>query len=114
MAYTQEGKLISVSTPLGEDTLLLQGLSGVEGISRLFSFHLELLSENDSISFTDIVGQNVTISVELADGRERYFNGYVSRFVRAGRTIGLPTTTPRSSPGFGFLPATRTAAFFRT
>jgi type VI secretion system secreted protein VgrG len=85
MAYTQEGKLISVSTPLGEDTLLLQGISGVEGISRLFSFHLELLSENDSISFTDIVGQNVTISVELADGSERYFNGYVSRFVQSGQ-----------------------------
>ncbi|HEX5482460.1 MAG TPA: type VI secretion system tip protein VgrG, partial [Terriglobia bacterium] len=84
-SYTQEDRLISVSSPLGQDVLLLQSLSGVEGISRLFSFHLELLSENASISFADIVGQRITLTVQLADGGERYFNGYVSRFLQSGK-----------------------------
>lgn len=85
MLYTQESKLIKITTPLGKDALLLQGLAGSEGISRLFKFDLELLSESDSISFTDIVGQNVTISIELFDGSERHFNGYISRFAQSGK-----------------------------
>ncbi len=83
MGYTQEGRLISVDTPLGKDVLLLQALTGHEAISRLFSFHLDLLSENDSIDFSRIIGQNVTISVALRGaGETRYFNGYVSRFAQ--------------------------------
>ena len=82
--FTQENRLIAIDTPLGENTLLLQGLMGNEGISRLFRFNLELLSTNNSISFDDIVGQNVTISVTLADQTLRYFNGFVSRFAQSG------------------------------
>ena len=62
MGYTQDERLIAVHTPLGKDVLLLQGFSGEEGISRPFGFHLDLLSENSSISFDDIVGQRATIS----------------------------------------------------
>ena len=82
--FTQENRLIAIDTPLGENVLLLQALSGREGISRLFSFQLDLLSAQDSISFDDIVGQNVTISVTLADQTQRYFNGFVSRFALSG------------------------------
>ena len=84
MAYTQENRLIAIGTPLGKDALLLQGFSGHEGISRLFSFHLDLLSLKDSISFRDIVGQNVTIEIRLANNGLRYLNGFVSRFAQSG------------------------------
>lgn len=84
MPYSQEGKIIAVDTPLGKDVLLLQGFSGREGISQPFCFNLDLLSEEDSISFADVVGKSVTISVELADESVRYFNGYVSRFAQSG------------------------------
>src|ERR1022692_1602310 len=81
MAYTQKHKLIAVDTPLGKDVLLLQGFTGREGISRLFSFELELLAyDNDSITFKNVVGQNVTITILLPDGTPRYINGFVSRF----------------------------------
>lgn len=85
MAFTQENRLLSLTTPLGDDVLLLQGLSGREGISQLFQFNLDLLSNNSSISFDDIIGQQVTIRILLSDGSaERYFNGYVSRFAQSG------------------------------
>ena len=45
MPYSQQNRLISLTTPLGEDVLLLAAFSGQEAISRLFSFHLDLLSE---------------------------------------------------------------------
>jgi len=83
--YTQETRIIAVQTPLGGDVLLLQKLSGAEGISRLFTFHLDLLSENSSISFSDIVGQRVTITIHAANGHDRYVNGFISRFIQTGK-----------------------------
>jgi type VI secretion system secreted protein VgrG len=75
-----ETGLFTIDTPLGKDKLLLKGFRGSEGISRLFRFELDLLSEENSISFTDIIGKNVTITVKQADGTPRYINGVISRF----------------------------------
>jgi type VI secretion system secreted protein VgrG len=81
--YSQDHRLIAVDTPLGKDVLLLQELTGTEGISSLFSYELNLLAyENESIVFKDIVGQKVTITLHLPDGTPRYINGYVSRFTQ--------------------------------
>jgi type VI secretion system secreted protein VgrG len=85
MPYTQENRLIALDTPLGDDVLMLQGFTGREGISRLFRFNLDLISDQNDIDFDDIVGQQVTIRVFLSDGSsERYFNGFVSRFAQSG------------------------------
>src|SRR5450432_230036 len=84
MPYTQENRLISLATPLGEDKLLLASFSGTEAVSRLFSFQLNLLSEAGGVAFADIIGKSVTISVKLADETPRYFNGLVSRFAQSG------------------------------
>jgi type VI secretion system secreted protein VgrG len=84
MPHAQEGRLISLTTPLGEDVLLLAGFSGHEAISRLFSFHLDLLTEQGPIDFTQIIGKNVTISVAQPDNTQRYFNGMVSHFAQSG------------------------------
>ena len=81
-SYTQQDRLLSITTPLGEDVLLLHSLTGHEGISQLFNFKLDLLSENDSIKFEDIVGQKVTASIALGDESKRYINGYISRFAQ--------------------------------
>ena len=82
-SYTQQHRLLGLDTPLGKDVLLLQDLTGHEGLSRLFSYELNLLAfEHSSISFQDIVGQKVTISIQLPDGTPRYINGYVSRFTQ--------------------------------
>ncbi len=88
MPHTQEGRLISIDTPLGTDKLLLVGFSGHEAMSRLFSFHLDLIAEPEPddppIDFTQIVGQSVTISVNQHDDTARYFNGVVSHFAMTG------------------------------
>jgi len=80
--YTQEGGLFKIDTPLGKDVLLLRGFQGSEYISRLFRFELDLLSENSSISFPDIIGKNVTLSLKQPDGSYRYLNGIISRFAQ--------------------------------
>jgi type VI secretion system secreted protein VgrG len=83
MAYSQQGRLIAIDTPLGTDVLLLQGFSGAEGISHPFKFALTLLSEESSIAFPSIVGKRVTITLK-GPGGDRFINGYVSRFAQAG------------------------------
>jgi len=80
MAYTQDNRLIAIDTPLGMDVLLLAGFKGLESMSGLFSFELNLFSENHNITFEDIIGKNVTVSIILADGDKRFFNGIISSF----------------------------------
>ncbi len=87
MPYTQAERLIAIDTALGPDILLLQRFAGEEAMSRLFNFHLELLSEQNDIAMADMVGQQVTFSIALEDGSKRYFNGYVSQFAQAGSAI---------------------------
>ncbi|MFA7060614.1 MAG: type VI secretion system tip protein TssI/VgrG [Pedobacter sp.] len=96
MPYTQDEKLISIKTPLGKDVLLLTGIKGTEEISRLFGFELAMISEKHDISFDAIVGKNVTVSVVLADGSSRYFNGIVSSFSQ-GRGGGEKGGAPQFS-----------------
>src|ERR1700722_1188691 len=84
MPYSQEERLIALTTPLGEDVLLLAAFSGHEAISRLFSFQLDLISEKGPIDFTGIIGKQVTIRVTQADKKPRYFNGIVSHFAQSG------------------------------
>lgn len=90
MLHTQETRFIKIDTPLGPDVLLLQGFDGTEAISRLFNFHLDLLSLDSSIAYDDIVGKNVTLTLKLDSGEERYFNGFISRFAQG---IGDATFT---------------------
>lgn len=107
MPYTQAERLIAIDTSLGKDVLLLQGFTGQEEVSRLFRFELDLLSENPSISFDKIVGQRVTLTVVLADGGERYFNGFVSRFAQSGSDTRFTYYRAEVVPWLWFL--TRTA-----
>lgn len=83
--YTQQGRLISLTTPLGDDKLLLTRLTGHEAISRMFQFHLTALSEDASIQGSQIIGQSVTINITQSDDSQRYFNGIVSHFACPGK-----------------------------
>ncbi|MCK7510900.1 MAG: contractile injection system protein, VgrG/Pvc8 family [Desulfobacterales bacterium] len=60
--------------------LVLTGFSGSEGISRPFSSELSLASEDQSINPSDIIGQNVTMSITLSEDEKRYINGIISGF----------------------------------
>jgi type VI secretion system secreted protein VgrG len=80
MAYVQTGRLISITTPLGRDALLLEGFSGQESISGLFSFTLYLLSESHNISFGAVVGKPAAIQLSDGNGGERYIHGIISQF----------------------------------
>src|SRR5581483_4393409 len=78
--YTQATRPIAVFTPLGDDVLLLVGFRGQEGISQLFHFQLDLIAENSTtIPFDKLLGQPITIRVNLPDGKERSISGICIR-----------------------------------
>ena len=66
--------------------LLPDQLSGVEGISELFSYTVGLLATTDTnIEPKSIVGQKVTIGIAVNDtGTQRYINGHVASFEMCG------------------------------
>ena len=88
-AYTQANRPIAVSTPLGPDTLLLISVAGEEALSALFRFELEMLAlARVSVPFDQVLGQSVTVTLELPDGSTRPINGIVSSFCQAEVVAG--------------------------
>jgi type VI secretion system secreted protein VgrG len=81
---------LSVDTPLGRDAFTLVTFAGDEGISTLFRFQLDLVAADSAIPFEQIVGQPVTVTLQLPSGTGRHFHGIVSRFAQGART---PTAT---------------------
>jgi len=79
---SQKHRELAIETTLGEDVLLLISFSGTEQLGRLFEYKLELASEDYQIKPESIVGENVSIRLNLGDKGVRYFNGYVSHFTQ--------------------------------
>jgi type VI secretion system secreted protein VgrG len=84
MPYTQDTRIASVHSVLGEDALLLRRLVGHEAISRLFELSLDLASELQSIDFAKIIGTPIRITIRLQSGATRHICGIVSRFYQGG------------------------------
>src|SRR6056297_805800 len=85
MTISQSDRAFKVSSPLGEDVLLFQRMNATEQLGRPFEFTLDVLSTNEAVSPSDLLGQPVTVSAELLEDNTRYFNGLVKRFTQIGR-----------------------------
>ena len=107
MPRIQTAREVEFITPLGDDVLLFHRMTGNETLGRLFRFDLELLSKNPDIKFEDLLGQNVTVRLDLTPDKARYFNGYVSRFTLSGSLGDLNVYQATVRPWLWFL--TRTA-----
>jgi type VI secretion system secreted protein VgrG len=100
---TQKHRELAIETPLGEDVLLLISFSGTEQLGRLFEYKLELASEDYEIKPESIVGQNVSIRLNLGDSGTRYFNGYVNHFTQLKASGQLARYRATVVPWFWFL-----------
>jgi type VI secretion system secreted protein VgrG len=87
--YSQAGRLMALTTPLGADKLLLEKLTGFEAISELFRFDLDVLApQTDPLAFDKLLGQSATVAIQLPDGSSRYLNGIVRRLSEGARVPG--------------------------
>ncbi len=85
-SFAQTNRLLRFSSPLGENELLPERFSGVEAVSELFRYEVDLLAAADtSIDPKDIVGKKVCVAIQAdSTGTERYFNGIVANFEMMG------------------------------
>jgi type VI secretion system secreted protein VgrG len=84
MPLKQENRLLAIGaigSKLDADVLTVKSISVEEQLSRPFQIEAELRSENGTIKFDDVIGQNITLRLDL-DEDTRYFNGYISRLVQ--------------------------------
>jgi type VI secretion system secreted protein VgrG len=89
-SLSQTNRLLQVTTPLGEKTLVIVGFRGTETISRLFSFELDLVADNSTpIDFAKLIGKPITLAVATpgqGDNTEwRYLNGICAAFSEGDR-----------------------------
>jgi type VI secretion system secreted protein VgrG len=107
MPATQKNRLLAIGTVLGDDQLLIKSFSLSEQLGRMFQAEAELASEDPAIDFDKVVGSNATVRLELQNGKTRYFNGYISRFVQTGQSGDYARYRATLVPWLWFL--TRTA-----
>ena len=84
MALLGVTRTVIVHTTLPEGELLFFRMTGRETLCRPFEYEVELLSENPNIGLSDILGQPITITIELPGYTQREFNGIVSQFSFTG------------------------------
>jgi len=80
---TQANRLLSLATPLGTDVLCIERATITERVSKPFVMQFEMLADLGKMSqvkYDQLLGKNVTLTVELPDNKKRYFCGMVSRF----------------------------------
>ncbi|MEZ5306144.1 MAG: type VI secretion system tip protein TssI/VgrG [Pyrinomonadaceae bacterium] len=90
---TQKDRLLSISTNLAFDTLLIDSFACYEGVSELFEIEVTILREEnieDPYKFTpvdvnEILGQRGSIMISQEDGSGRCFTGIFKNFMMVGR-----------------------------
>jgi len=73
-----------VFTPLGDDVLLFFSMDGTESMGQPFEYEVDLLSTDEQLDLTQLLGQPILITLELPNTQIREFSGYVTRFVLVG------------------------------
>lgn len=74
---TQDTRLCELKTPLGKDVLVFAGFEGSEGLSELFEYRIECLSEDADLDFDRAIGQQCTLTIKLHE-KEREFSGVLT------------------------------------
>jgi type VI secretion system secreted protein VgrG len=92
MGTVEGNRYLYLTTPLGEDKLLLSGFTGQEGLSRLFHFELDLLADLSTVvEFDKLIGQKVSFGIQGTDSRQpaRDLHGIVTEFSQGKRDFSF-------------------------
>lgn len=103
MADKQENTRCKVTSPLGEKALFLTSLAATERVSGLFQLECSFTSGDDELDFAKIVGQSITLELEMAKGEARFFNGRVARFSQGAADASGAVYHAQIVPWFWFL-----------
>ncbi len=74
--FTQKDRQGRLTTTLGEDTLVLLRMDGVEELSGDFEWRVEALSEDATLNIEALLGTHATVEIDMMQGT-RAFDGIV-------------------------------------
>ncbi len=86
-----------------DQELLIESFKGDEGLSKAYSFELLLVCQDSGVELKSMMGQLVSIEIELAEGGPRYIAGYLTRFASIGSDGGMARYTATLNPWFSML-----------
>lgn len=102
--FIEGNRLLRFYSPLpASKALLIDSISGRAALSEQFVFQLSLLSKNAAIDLKDMMGKNVSVGVQLADGSEHFINGYVNSFAATNSDGGFAFYHAEIVPWFSYL-----------
>ena len=102
-----------LSATADEDVFLLHNFNYHEELGKLFSIQAEMFSEHNDISFEDMLGQRVTVRLNLPHEEIRYINGFVTHFSQGEPKRGFATYHTIISPWFWLLTRTSDCRIFQ-
>jgi type VI secretion system VgrG family protein len=103
--FTQDTRLLRLSTPLGADALLVERLEGKEGLSEGFRFDLDLLSTDAHLDLEVLIGQPVLLEILTQHSRSslRSLHGHCTAFARLSSDGGFARYRLTLEPWTAFL-----------
>jgi len=112
--YTQDTRLLRLTTPLGEQ-LLAECVRGEEGIGQGFSFRIDALCEDAHLALKTLLGQPALLQVLTASGRKalRPFHGHITSAQISGANGGLARYHLTLQPWSAFLDIGRDSRIFQ-
>jgi type VI secretion system secreted protein VgrG len=100
------------ASPLGE-RVMFYAFTGREQLGRPFTYEVELLSDDDSIDLSELLGQPATVVLERTDGSIREFNGFVTEFSLIGQHGNFARYRAVMHPWLWFLGQRRNSRIFQ-
>ncbi|NDY94059.1 type VI secretion system Vgr family protein [Ideonella livida] len=112
--FSQTGAFMTVTTPFGADALMLDALEAREGLSELFHLQLALRGGDNTLDACKIIGQTVTVKLQLSGGPARYFSGIATRFAHTGGDREFAHYRCEVSPKLWLLTLSRNRAIWQS
>ena len=101
----QDTRLLRLTTSLGPDKLVVEHISGREGLSEGFCFDITALSTDDRIDLDALLGQPAQLQILTQHSRSalRPVHGHVTAFERMSADGGLARYRLRLEPWLALL-----------
>lgn len=109
---SQDKRIAALKTPLGENKLVLTRFDAGEGISDLFEYRIEAVSDDPGVELEDLIGQHCTLKFKTRSGDERIFDGVLAEAQRLGEKDGLFVHRLVLKPWLWFLSRTADCEIF--
>ena len=113
--FTQDTRLLKLTTPLGSDKLIVECLRAEEGVSQGYLIKLTVLSTDAAIASKSLLGQPALVELLTATSRDRPrpFHGHITSVACLDADGGLARYALTIEPWYAFLAHGRDSRIFQ-